>query len=71
MDSFASNIISGGIETSQNNKVTVDAHELQQSVYASCGSSGKLKFSLYITFRYVGQDAASKTAAVINTCRWR
>ena len=30
-----------------------------------------MKFSLYISFRQVGQDTASKAAAVINTNRYR
>ena len=38
--------------------------------YYSCGGSVNLKFSFYISLRHVGQDAASKTAAVINTGRY-
>gem|GEM_PF-4744134 len=34
------------------------------------GGRVNLKFSLYISFRHVGQDAASKAAAVMNTGRW-
>ena len=41
----------------------------QQSVYASYGGRVKVKVNLYITFRHVGQDAASSAAAVINTGR--
>ena len=43
----------------------------QQSVYASYGGRVKVKVNLYITFRHVGQDAASSAAAVINTGRYR
>ncbi|HNQ13771.1 MAG TPA: hypothetical protein PKM16_11245, partial [Bacteroidia bacterium] len=40
-----------------------------QCVYASCRYRVNLKLSFCITFRHVGQDAASKAAAVINTGR--
>jgi len=43
----------------------------QHSVYASCGECVNMKFSFYISIRHVGQDAASKAAAVINTGRCR
>jgi len=32
----------------------------QHGVYASCGGSVSMKFSFYISFKHLGQDAASK-----------
>ena len=48
MDSFTSTIINGGLETSPNYKVTVDAHELQQQVCAMAGFGVLITFGFFI-----------------------
>lgn len=50
MDSFTSKLINGGLETSPNYRVTVDAHELQQQVCAMAGFGVYLYISFQIAF---------------------
>lgn len=52
-------------------KIRVAKTAANKNVYASCEFSVYLKFRFYISFWHVGQDAAPRAAAVINTGRWQ